>query len=90
MTNTIVLHAEQQTTFRAYNIARDDHDTIDHVQSWQALNSKSQDDAKKVTVTIPDMFVLFLSEPPRVNPNYARVKAESEDWFAEYTSSAAL
>lgn len=81
MANTIVLSAEQQTLFRAHNIVRDQHDTIE--QSWTgAVEPKTGDG--KVAIALPDMFVRFLSEPPRVNPHYERVKAESEAWFAEY------
>jgi hypothetical protein len=80
MANTIVLSAEQQIPFRAHNIAKDEPNSIE--QSRRAVDS--QDDEGKVNVTLPDMFALFLSGPPRVNPNYARVKAESEVWFVEY------
>ena len=34
-------------------------------------------------VTIPDMFVSFLSQEPQINPNYEKVKGESEAWIAE-------
>ncbi|KUJ11138.1 putative pentalenene synthase [Mollisia scopiformis] len=37
----------------------------------------------KVSVVIPDLFSSFLSLPPRVNPLYLKVKAESEAWFSE-------
>jgi len=81
MANTIVLSAEQQQiSFRAHNIAKNEPNTLE--QSRRAVDS--QDDEVKVNVTIPDMFALFLSGSPRVNPNYARVKAESEVWFAKY------
>ena len=34
-------------------------------------------------VTIPDMFVSFLSQEPQINPNYEKVKGESEAWIAQ-------
>lgn len=34
-------------------------------------------------VTLPDLFILFLSESPAVNPHYASVKGKSEDWITE-------
>ncbi|KAJ5247787.1 terpene cyclase [Penicillium chermesinum] len=34
-------------------------------------------------VQLPDLFILFLSEAPAVNPHYANVKGESEKWIAE-------
>ncbi|KAL8829667.1 MAG: hypothetical protein Q9191_001876 [Dirinaria sp. TL-2023a] len=40
-------------------------------------------DAEPDNVRIPDLFLSFCAQPPRVNPNYARVKAESESWITE-------
>jgi hypothetical protein len=37
---------------------------------------------KRVDVYLPDMFVLFLSERPRVNPHYETVRRESEAWLS--------
>ena len=34
-------------------------------------------------VIIPDMFVSFLSQQPQINPNYEKVKGESEAWIAQ-------
>lgn len=34
-------------------------------------------------VTIPDLFVSFVSVKPLANPFYDKVKAESESWIAE-------
>ncbi|KAI1827715.1 isoprenoid synthase domain-containing protein [Xylaria intraflava] len=42
--------------------------------------------SERVTVQIPDMFVSFLAEPPRVNPNYSTVKVESEAWISKFCS----
>ncbi|KAI3339300.1 isoprenoid synthase domain-containing protein [Ustulina deusta] len=39
-----------------------------------------------VTVRIPNMFISFLAEPPRFNPNYSQVKAKSEAWISEFCS----
>ncbi|KAF2963575.1 hypothetical protein GQX73_g9998 [Xylaria multiplex] len=41
------------------------------------------DTLERVTVQIPDMFVSFLAEPPRFNPNYKQVKAKSDAWISE-------
>ncbi|KAI1277872.1 isoprenoid synthase domain-containing protein [Xylaria sp. FL0933] len=41
---------------------------------------------EQVVVQIPDLFVSFLAEPPRFNPNYHHVKAESEVWISEFCS----
>ena len=38
-------------------------------------------------VTMPDMFVSFLSQKPHINPHYEKVKRESEAWIAEYVVS---
>lgn len=34
-----------------------------------------------IPVMLPDMFVSFLAQEPKVNPHYERVKAESEAWL---------
>lgn len=34
-------------------------------------------------VRLPDLFILFLSEPPAVNLHYADVRGESEAWIAQ-------
>lgn len=36
-----------------------------------------------VSVRLPDLFALFLSGDPVVNPYYEVVRAESEAWMAE-------
>jgi hypothetical protein len=36
-----------------------------------------------VIVTIPDLFQSFLAEPPRLNPNYQKVKVEAEQWICQ-------
>ena len=35
----------------------------------------------RIPVLLPDMFVLFLAQKPRVNPHYETVKTESEAWI---------
>jgi hypothetical protein len=40
-----------------------------------------------IEVILPDMFVLFLSQPPRVNPGYDRVRKASEAWISRYSTS---
>jgi hypothetical protein len=59
-----------------------DQNGSDYHQTRPAI--ASQPSGNKVNIRLPDMFVLFLAEPPRVNSHYHRVKAESEAWFAEY------
>jgi hypothetical protein len=47
-------------------------------------------DERKIDVVLPDMFRLFLSEPPRVNPKYDLVKSESEAWFSGFVFTPLL
>ncbi|RWA10532.1 hypothetical protein EKO27_g4561 [Xylaria grammica] len=48
--------------------------------------SQCIDKLERVTVRIPDMFVSFLADPPRFNPNYNQVKAKSEAWISDFCS----
>ena len=41
------------------------------------------DEKDDAFVTIPDLFVSFVSVKPQANPFYEKVKAESESWIAE-------
>jgi hypothetical protein len=36
-----------------------------------------------IPVQLPQLFVLFLSENPVVNPHYEEVRKESEEWLAK-------
>ncbi|KAI1756101.1 isoprenoid synthase domain-containing protein [Xylaria castorea] len=45
---------------------------------------QSTTESERVVVRIPDMFVSFLAEPPRFNPNYSQVKAKSETWISNF------
>ncbi|KAI0545439.1 isoprenoid synthase domain-containing protein [Xylaria curta] len=45
---------------------------------------QSTSESERVVVRIPDMFVSFLAEPPRFNPNYGQVKAKSEAWISDF------
>lgn len=49
----------------------------------QAQREERDDFEMDDHVTIPDMFVSFLAQEPRINPHYERVKGESEAWIAE-------
>ncbi|KAG6994213.1 hypothetical protein G7Y79_00046g082640 [Physcia stellaris] len=49
----------------------------------QAQREERDDFEMDDHVTIPDMFVSFLAQEPRINPHYERVKGESETWIAE-------
>ena len=41
------------------------------------------DDVSNDQVMMPDMFVSFLAQEPQINPNYEKVKGESEAWIAQ-------
>jgi hypothetical protein len=51
------------------------------MQSHQTSNPQVVDST--VDVVLPELFRLFLSEQPRVNPHYDLVKKESEAWFVK-------
>lgn len=52
-------------------------------QTQDYLTSDPQLDDSTVEVVLPDLFRLFLSISPRVNPHYELVKQESEAWIVE-------
>jgi hypothetical protein len=56
------------------------------VQEQSPENEKEgeEDGDGYTTVHLPQMFTLFLSGDPPVNPHYAEVRAESERWLARY------
>ena len=39
-----------------------------------------------VQVVLPEMFLLFLAQTPRVNPHYENIRQESEAWLLESVS----
>ena len=41
-------------------------------------------DEKRTLVLLPDMFVSFLAQKPRINPHYDAVKIESEAWIERF------
>lgn len=45
--------------------------------------SKQEENAinGKIPILLPDMFVSFMAQKPRVNPHYASVRKESETWI---------
>ena len=43
----------------------------------------SSSEKEDVEVTIPDLFVSFLSRPLQVNPFYQRVKFDSDQWISK-------
>ncbi|KAL2813229.1 terpene synthase metal binding domain protein [Aspergillus granulosus] len=47
-----------------------------------ALKQNTDEEDSYTTVRLPQMFTLFLSGNPPVNPHYAEVRAESERWLA--------
>lgn len=58
-----------------------DFEMSDQVQDYWTSNL--QLDGSTVDVVLPDLFRLFLSNPPRANSHYELVKKESEAWFVE-------
>ena len=42
----------------------------------------SNDGQDRVAVQLPDLFVLFLAEEPRVSPYYRQAAKDSEAWLA--------
>ena len=47
----------------------------------ETLKSKQDAAQARISVLLPDMFVSFLAQKPRVNPHYESVKNESELWI---------
>jgi hypothetical protein len=45
-------------------------------RSLQELRQKRED-----MVLMPDLFVSWAAEPPRINPHYQEAKNEAEQWF---------
>ena len=45
-------------------------------RSLQELGQKLED-----MVPLPDLFVSWAAEPPRINPYYQQMKNEAEQWF---------
>ena len=39
-----------------------------------------------VQIILPEMFLFFLAQPPRVNPHYETTRQESEAWLSESVS----
>jgi len=47
-------------------------------RSLKELGKKLED-----MVLMPDLFVSWAAEPPRINPHYQEVKSEAEQWFGK-------
>jgi hypothetical protein len=47
-------------------------------RSLKELEKKLED-----MVLMPDLFVSWAAEPPRINPHYQEVKNEAEQWFGK-------
>ena len=54
------------------------------------METTSFADQETMPVLLPDMFVSFLAQKPRVNPHYATIKAESEAWMERFVSPIEL
>ena len=54
-----------------------------HTMAKARSDIARQEPSQYTQVRLPDLFILFLSEPPIVNPHYAAVRKESEAWVAE-------
>ena len=56
----------------------------------QIITTGSQDPISEqdavIKVVLPEMFVLFLAQTPRVNPHYENIRQESESWLLESVS----
>lgn len=47
-----------------------------------AKHENFQDHSKMEVLILPDLFFSLMSVPARQNPNYARVKADADEWIA--------
>ena len=60
------------------------------VSVQEVLEPKENTVPARIPVLLPDMFVSFLAQTPKVNPLYERVKGESEAWLNESVSHVAM
>ncbi len=56
-------------------------DSAVHPFGQESLRYKQNVTPSRIPVLLPDMFVSFLAQKPRVNPHYEKVKKESEVWI---------
>lgn len=54
------------------------------VPAQDTLKHKKDAAQARIPVLLPDMFVSFLAQRPRVNPHYERVRMESEAWINKF------
>lgn len=54
-----------------------------HFSDVPQNRNEPNNDQKEIPVILPDLFVSFLSRTPQLNPNYERVRAESEAWISK-------
>ena len=57
------------------------------VPAQDTLKHKKDAAQARIPVLLPDMFVSFLAQKPRVNPHYERVGRESEAWINRFVYS---
>lgn len=64
---------------------------VPDVQLSKQDTPKHEQDAPqiRIPVLLPDMFVSFLAQKPRVNFHYEKVKKESEAWINKYARHCA-
>lgn len=41
----------------------------------------------RIAVRLPELFALFLSQQPKVNPHYGDVKGPAEEWISKFVMS---
>lgn len=49
---------------------------------YESQHHSSEKNSAASTVTIPDLFVSFVSQKPSINPFYEVAKSESEAWIS--------
>ena len=54
-------------------------------QSAPAQQGKLTKSGHEEQVVLPDMFISFMAQQPRLHPRYQEVKRESESWIAKYS-----
>lgn len=52
-----------------------------HSSALRTIEKREDVAEGRVPVLLPDMFVSFLAQKPRINPHYEKIKIESEAWI---------
>ena len=72
------------------NLIQLDTSHVAHHAPQPLLETTKYADQEMMPVLLPDMFVSFLAQKPRVNPHYATIKTESEAWMERFVSPIQL